>query len=363
MTILQCEACGAPLPVKGRTKTYTCEYCGTSQTITLPVTNKKADTMYKRALKYIEEGIKEIDFRKRVSKQNKAKEYVDKILDEFPDYSKAYVLYLMLDNHVCKEEELGEEPSDISDSEAYQIIMQKGDPELKSRIRGYYLSSLSVSALFSITQADTCEELKKAKKFVAEHQSELKQSKELIAKCDRKFKVLKYIESEAENIEELLSKANHELKICKDENREYIVNTALNEVKKYCDNRFSKLIYRPLIVEIKENDSFFSFNSGTQIRIWNGRGFRYFEYNKKHELHVTIGKCHINGNTEDINLTGEVPKDIEPDSSLIGVSVFESEDRTVYDKDFSIELAKLPVLVIEPPSFLDSINIEVKYLL
>ena len=160
MTILQCEACGAPLPVKGRTKTYTCEYCGTSQTITLPVTNKKADTMYNRALRYMKDYEDEYTYKKKKEKELKVKEYTNKIIDEFPDYAKAYVLLLMLKTRVYKEEELGDLTDDLSYYDAYQVIMEKGDPELKKRIRSYYLKALQPYILRQIDYADKIEEMK-----------------------------------------------------------------------------------------------------------------------------------------------------------------------------------------------------------
>ena len=130
MTILQCEACGAPLPVKGRTKTYTCEYCGTSQTITLPVTNKKADTMYNRALRYMKDYEDEYTYKKKKEKELKVKEYTNKIIDEFPDYAKAYVLLLMLKTRVYKEEELSFLPFFGGDTQK-QSKKSDGDTESK----------------------------------------------------------------------------------------------------------------------------------------------------------------------------------------------------------------------------------------
>ena len=360
MTILQCEACGAPLPVKGRTKTYTCEYCGTSQTITLPVTNKKADTMYNRALRYMKDYEDEYTYKKKKEKELKVKEYTNKIIDEFPDYAKAYVLLLMLKTRVYKEEELGDLTDDLSYYDAYQVIMEKGDPELKKRIRGYYLKALQPYILRQIDYADKIEELEETINLINERRTDFKRPDTLISTCHKKISVIKHVESEIEHIEKILSDANTKLNNKDDKT---IVNNVLNEVRQYCKNRFSRYKYKPVIVEFKNEDSMFSYSSGTLIKFSRGI-ITKFVFQEKHELHVIMCECYVDAEDVKSAIIGEVPPDYKFEEETIGVDTYTPHETKLdsYAVD-DVQLEKLPVLTMVPPTFFGKLSFEVKYLL
>ena len=89
---------------------------------------------------------------------------------------------------------------------------------------------------------------------------------------------------------------------------ETIVNNVLNEVRQYCKNRFSRYKYKPVIVEFKNEDSMFSYSSGTLIKFSRGI-ITKFVFQEKHELHVIMCECYVDAEDVKSAIIGEVPPD------------------------------------------------------
>ena len=238
--------------------------------------------------------------------------------------------------------------------------MEKGDPELKKRIRSYYLKALQPYILRQIDYADKIEELEETINLINERRTDFKRPDTLISTCHKKISVIKHVESEIEHIEKILSDANTKLNNKDDET---IVNNVLNEVRQYCKNRFSRYKYKPVIVEFKNEDSMFSYSSGTLIKFSRGI-ITKFVFQEKHELHVIMCECYVDAEDVKSAIIGEVSPDYKFEEETIGVDTYTPHETKLdsYAVD-DVQLEKLPVLTMVPPTFFGKLSFEVKYLL
>ncbi len=87
------------------------------------------DSLLKRAFMFLEDGI-----------WNKADEYAEKVLDVFPECGEAYLLKLMVDLKVTKQEDLAECES-FEKNQNYQKIVHFGKDDLKNQVQNYLIQT------------------------------------------------------------------------------------------------------------------------------------------------------------------------------------------------------------------------------
>lgn len=135
MSILKCKMCGETLNVNEDDKIIICKLCGTSQTI--PNSNDNNDYFTINQNSKIKNLIRRIHILLEDDNYKKADELIDQIFIINPECAEAYLLLVLIQYQISKEEDLLLLPESLDNNKNFSNALKFANDEYKEKLLSY----------------------------------------------------------------------------------------------------------------------------------------------------------------------------------------------------------------------------------